>query len=206
MISGQDGLLFLSRTTLPFATLCRFIPAHPARPCPTFGRPVHRRGGPHRLRPGTSPHALRIPPHNGHPALRRTAGWWLQVRLGLFPAFAFVPVWTSPYLPPSPANEELPPLLDTAPLIRAPEGLEPSRSTRCSAHTVATSDSLPGFVPALSGSPLMRFSTGRSCLRRTEQGLSGKLDVLSRRATVLYTVPATRIASRCTPSRSRLRL
>jgi hypothetical protein len=42
-----------------------------ARPCPTFGRPVHLRSGPHRLRPGTSPHALRIPPHDGHPALRR---------------------------------------------------------------------------------------------------------------------------------------
>ena len=41
-----------------------------ARPCPTFGRPVHLRGSPHRLRPGTSPHALRIPPHDGHPALR----------------------------------------------------------------------------------------------------------------------------------------
>ena len=41
-----------------------------ARPCPTFGRPVHRRGSPHRLRPGTSPHALRIPPRDGHPALR----------------------------------------------------------------------------------------------------------------------------------------
>ena len=25
---------------------------------------------PHRLQPGTSPHALRIPPHDGHPALR----------------------------------------------------------------------------------------------------------------------------------------
>jgi hypothetical protein len=44
-----------------------------ARPCPTFGRPVHRRGGPHRLQPGTSPHALRIPPRDGHPALRKTA-------------------------------------------------------------------------------------------------------------------------------------
>src|ERR1700737_2180463 len=30
-------------------------------------------GCPHRLRPGTSPHALRIPPHGGHPALRSTA-------------------------------------------------------------------------------------------------------------------------------------
>ena len=41
-----------------------------ARPCPTFGRPVHLRGSPHRLQPDTSPHALRIPPHDGHPALR----------------------------------------------------------------------------------------------------------------------------------------
>ena len=64
-----------------------------ARPCPTFGRPVHLRGGPHRLQPGTSPHALRIPPHDGHPALRRTAeggfrsalavsGFRLRARLG----------------------------------------------------------------------------------------------------------------------------
>jgi hypothetical protein len=46
------------------------------RPCPTFGRPVHL-GFPHRLRPSTSPHALRIPScaHllDGHPALRSTA-------------------------------------------------------------------------------------------------------------------------------------
>ena len=42
------------------------------RPCPSFGRPVHL-GFPHRLRPGTSPHALRLPPHGGHPALRSTA-------------------------------------------------------------------------------------------------------------------------------------
>src|SRR6266566_186105 len=30
-------------------------------------------GVPHRLRPGTSPQALRIPPYGGHPALRSTA-------------------------------------------------------------------------------------------------------------------------------------
>ncbi len=41
------------------------------RPSPTFGRPVHLRGGPHRLQPGTSPHALPIPSHDEHPALRR---------------------------------------------------------------------------------------------------------------------------------------
>ena len=54
----------------------------------------------------------------------------LQVCLGLFPAFAFVPgpegAPASPYLPPFPASEELPPLSDTALLIRAPEGLQPS--------------------------------------------------------------------------------
>ena len=43
----------------------------------------------------------------------------------LYPAFAFVPV-SSPYLPLAPASEVLSPLSDMAPLIRAPEGLEPS--------------------------------------------------------------------------------
>jgi hypothetical protein len=46
-----------------------FVAVVPTRPCPLFGRPVHRRDGSHRLRPGTSPHALRIPPRGGHPAL-----------------------------------------------------------------------------------------------------------------------------------------
>jgi hypothetical protein len=84
-----------------------------ARPCPTFGRPVHLRGSPHRLRPGSSPHALRIPHHDGHPAIRR--------------------------IPPS-ADDALPPSLDIAPLIRVPEGLQPSRTTRCSAHTTPAAD------------------------------------------------------------------
>src|SRR5689334_22318147 len=44
-----------------------------ARPCPTFGRPVRPWGSPHRLQPGTSPHALRIPPRGGHPVLRSTS-------------------------------------------------------------------------------------------------------------------------------------
>ena len=39
-------------------------------------------GSPPRLRPGTSPHALRIPPRGGHPALRSIARWRLQVHLG----------------------------------------------------------------------------------------------------------------------------
>jgi hypothetical protein len=69
-----DALFF--RTVPTANTLVRwvnenaFAPIVRARPCPTFGRPVHRRGSPHRLRPGTSPHTLRIPPHGGHPVLR----------------------------------------------------------------------------------------------------------------------------------------
>jgi hypothetical protein len=51
-----------------------FAPIVQARLCPTFGRPVHHRGRPHRLRPGTSPHTPRIPPHDGHPVLRSAAG------------------------------------------------------------------------------------------------------------------------------------
>src|SRR3954454_13074913 len=47
-----------------------FTPIVRARPCPTFGRPVRPWGRPHRLRPGTSPHTLRIPPRGGHPVLR----------------------------------------------------------------------------------------------------------------------------------------
>ena len=43
-----------------------------------------------------------------------------------FPAFAFVPQKASPYLSIASASEALPPLLDTALLIRAPEGLDPS--------------------------------------------------------------------------------
>jgi len=85
-----------------------------ARPCPTFGRPVHLRGSPHRLRPGSSPHALRIPSRDGHPALRR-----------IYPS----------------ADDALPPSLDIAPLIRVPEGLQPSRTTRCSAHNTPPADS-----------------------------------------------------------------
>jgi hypothetical protein len=54
---------------------------------------------------------------------------------------------------------------------------------------MATSDSLPGFVPALSGITLIRFPTSRSRLRWTDQGLPGCVDALSLPATALYTRP-----------------
>jgi hypothetical protein len=61
---------------------------------------------------------------------------------------------------------------------------------------MTTTDSLLGIVTAFSGFALIRFPTGRSFLRRTEQGLSGCADALSLRATALYTVPAHRMGSR----------
>ena len=51
---------------------------------------------------------------------------WLQVSLGLYPAFVFVPPRASPYLPLASASQAFTPLSDTALLIGAPEGLEPS--------------------------------------------------------------------------------
>jgi hypothetical protein len=94
------GHVLVFRTVPPANTLVRwvdenaFAPIVRARPCPTFGRPVRHWGSPHRLRPGTSPHALRIPPRGGHPALRSPAvggsrsalavsGFRLRARVGL---------------------------------------------------------------------------------------------------------------------------
>src|SRR5271155_6085725 len=94
-----------------------------ARPCPTFGRPVHLRGSPHRLQPGTSPHALRIPPRDGHPALRETARIGSRSALICFrlsPSCPFRLLHTAS----RPAREALPPRSDMALLIRAPEGLQ----------------------------------------------------------------------------------
>ena len=93
------GHALIFRTVPSANTLVRwvyenaFAPIVRARPCPTFGRPVHRRGSPHRLRPGTSPHTLRIPPRGGHPVLRSSSsggfrsalavsGFRLRARLG----------------------------------------------------------------------------------------------------------------------------
>jgi len=92
------GHALFFRTVPPANTLvrwvneCAFASIVQARPCPTFGRPVHLRGSPHRLRPGTSPHALRIPPRDGHPALRSNTSSVASGPPWLCPAFAFVPV------------------------------------------------------------------------------------------------------------------
>ena len=57
----------------------------PTRPRPLFGRPVHRRDGGHRLRPGASPQALRIPPRCGHPVLLD----FPRGQRGITPAFGY---------------------------------------------------------------------------------------------------------------------
>ncbi len=105
-----------------------------ARPGPTFGRPVHLRGSPldygpvlllmpfrFHLTVDTLPSEVPQMVASGQPW--SVSGFRLRARLGLsIPAT-------------SPASDVLSPLLDIAPLIRAPEGLEPSRSTRCSAQS-----------------------------------------------------------------------
>ncbi len=48
--------------------------------------------------------------------------------------------------PCTPASEALPPLLDMAPLTRAPVGLQPTRSGRCPAHTMTPSDFSPACM------------------------------------------------------------
>src|SRR5271165_5836420 len=135
-----------------------FAPIVRARPDPIFGRPVH---------PGSppidySPILLRIPFGSHLAADTLSSEARRSVAPGpscLFPAFAFVPYETSPYLPLTSASEALPPLLDTALLIRAPEGLQPSRSGRCPAHTMKRSDFCVDIVPSSlppSGLPLAR--------------------------------------------------
>ena len=104
----------------------------------------------------------------------------LQVRLGCFRLSPACPFRLLPTSPPTPASEALPPLSDIAPLIRAPEGLQPSSTTRCSAHTTGLSDFPGSFIigvrPQTSrcvperpsfranlGSPVSRARRFRSC-------------------------------------------
>jgi len=122
------GHALFFRAVLPANTLVRwvnenaFVPEVQTRPCPTFGRPVHL-GFPHRLQPGTSPHALRIPPYDGHPALRSTASSGSRSVLAIS-SFRFR-ARLDVSIPSASSGQRgyYPPLLDMAPLIWAPEGL-----------------------------------------------------------------------------------
>jgi hypothetical protein len=85
------GHACLFRTVLSAHTLVRrenenaFASIVQARPVPVFGRPVHP-GSRLRLRPGTSPHALRISPRGEHPALR----WYFPTgQRDITPAFGY---------------------------------------------------------------------------------------------------------------------
>ena len=85
------GYALFFRTVLPAHTLVRrvnenaFASILQARPCPVLGRPVHLGFRP-RLRPGTSPQALRISPHGEHPALQ----WFVTTgQRGITPAFGY---------------------------------------------------------------------------------------------------------------------
>jgi hypothetical protein len=78
----------------------------------------------------------------------------------------FVPVSGSPWSRSS-ADEALPPSLDPPPLIRAAEGLQPSRSRRCPAHTLTRSDSCPGPWTVRSSRP--QSPPARTCRPPPEQ-------------------------------------
>src|SRR5215467_6463134 len=72
-----------------------------------------------------------LPKHSKGKVATRGSGFSLPVALAELSLRRRIPVWhgsVSCYqpIPLSSASEELPPLLDMAPLIRAPEGLEPS--------------------------------------------------------------------------------
>ena len=74
----------------------------------------------------------------------------------------------------SPADEALPPSLDTPPLIRAAEGLEPSGSKRCPAHTTGPSATLSpsAHFPGFAG---YRTYLAPTISRRGEEGFSSCL-------------------------------
>src|ERR1700736_1349049 len=97
-----------------------------ARPCPTFGRPVHLRGVP----PSITARYFSSCPSDS------TSRWTpcppeccedrLQVRLGCVRLSPLCPFRLLHTCFPFPAREALPPRSDMALLIRVPEGLQPS--------------------------------------------------------------------------------
>ena len=97
-----------------------------ARPDPIFGRPVHQR-----VAPSITARYFSSCPSDSTsrwtpcPPVAFMAELERRFPLGRFHRFRFRARLDSPYSF-SPASEALPPLLDMAPLIRAPVGLEPT--------------------------------------------------------------------------------
>ena len=130
--ASSPGVTTLFFHTVPSAnTLVRWVNENAfafvvqARPCPTFGRPVHLGAAPIDYSPvlllmpfgfhlamDTLPSG--VPQVGGFRSALAVSGFRFRARLGFS-----IPS-------PSPAREALPPRLDMALLIRAPEGLQPS--------------------------------------------------------------------------------
>jgi hypothetical protein len=111
-----------------------------ARPCPAFGRPVHLRGSPHRLQPGTSPHALRIPPRDGHPALQESQSGGFRSALVCFrlsPSCPFRPLHTFHSSRPA---RHYPRFWIRRSSSERRRDLNPPDQTRCSAHNTPAAD------------------------------------------------------------------
>ena len=144
-----------------------FVAIVPTRPCPLFGRPVHRRAGSHRLRPGASPHALRIPPRGGHPAL---PGCCRQGQRGATLAFGYGALHpsasgTSTHLSPSLPSAHCAPLRrpPPPPLTSRGEGRDPSRrwGSRVAPCSVPTRHApYPGERPHGHRSVALTWSSG----------------------------------------------
>ena len=140
-----------------------FAPIVRARPSPTLGRPVHpgiaasitawyfsaSLSDPASRPTPCSPVAFIGFAPGQVPPLGRLRCFQLRARLGFS-------------LPAQPAGEKLLPPLDIALLIRAPEGLEPSRPGHCPAHTTDHSAPVPRIgTVGLAGSPLGPFPLHR---------------------------------------------
>src|SRR6266849_7707889 len=101
-----------------------FAPIVRARPNPIFGRPVHQGAPPFDYSPILllKPFGFRIAPDTLSSGIRRATGSRSVLAVSGFRLRARLDFSIPSALP---ASEALPPLLDTAPLIRAPRGLQP---------------------------------------------------------------------------------
>jgi hypothetical protein len=148
-----------------------------ARPCPTFGRPVPLRGSPHRLQPGTSPPALRIPPRDGHPALRELRSGGSRSALVCFRLSPSCPFRPLPTFHSSRPARHYPRFWIRRSSFERPRDLNPPdqraaqrtlrplltsarRSGRLSASPVPSCPETPNRSPEVSSRNLPRFAVG----------------------------------------------
>src|SRR6476661_2913566 len=95
--------------------------------------------GPQRLQPGTSPHALRIPPHDGHPALRELRSGGFRSALVCFRLSPSCPFRLLHAFHSSRPARHYPRFWIRRSSSERRRDLNPPDQTRCSAHTTEQS-------------------------------------------------------------------